>query len=171
MTRVVLLIVSLLGFIAMSGCAPLPQKKVKLSTPDELAETIVKSFISNDPNLFHNKLVLSVDMHKKLAGEFNKKLPQAAFDHHKKAVAELEEKWLKVRTSAQEAGVLWKTASYESCKYKVIQKEGEPILTKGFQIFLKSGGYIYEIQLTCVAYQSNFYVLDSITWKGEVKAK
>ena len=114
----------LAGFFV--GCSPLPPKPTDTSTPSELAEIIVKSFVQDDKWLFTNELVFKQEMLEalvvKMKEEGEVSLDSKLVKQHPKVIEVLSKEWLNVRQQAQADGVLWKTVRYHGCRYKMQQQ-------------------------------------------------
>jgi len=153
----------------ITSCVPLPQEKVDLSTPEALAEALIVSLSSEDESMFMDQLILTEDRHKALAEYYKKKLPPETFQKHQEIIETINTSWLEVLKEGNKAGVLWKSAQFESCTYKAIHTKDNPTSTKNFTIYFTSGGHRYSLSLKSIEFLDNFYVYGSILWNGEVE--
>lgn len=160
-------------FLSVFGCRPLPPKALDISSPQALAEAFLESLIDEESEDVMRGLVLDKESMASLvagveeSGEVS--VNPAFVEARDKQIGELLESWKGVRARAEREGVLWKTAKYYGCRYKIFQHVSQLPLSMNFEVYLEVGGYFYRIDISTIAFEENYYIFDTITWKGEVK--
>ena len=158
--------------ICFVGCTRLTQKVTDTSTPTQLAEVLVRSFVKNDENLYSKDVLLKGDDLEELVEDLNENgkvsIHPNVIKNYPKRRAERIEQWKSVRRKAEAEGVLWSTAKYYGCRYKMRQHPSLFTLSMNFEVYVEVGGYYYQIDIGSIAHEDSYYVYDKIAWVGEV---